>query len=691
MSIKVTTRDGSLSKAEQLFARGSFQAARALFVKAGLDPEKDPELAARLGACDQELARQRARELIKKARRSLKKGRSEEALALFVEAHAITREAWLEDRIRALQQEQQGARIAGAASAAEASGDYLAAAELYGRRPVGGPDQTAALDKARCLVMAGSWPEAISAYRDCDPRADRDLYHLGLALAMTRRYHECILCWAKIRSEHAGFVRQKEEVCELLASGCGEMLEADGEQVALFEQLKEITSLVDHPGLREALRACRNRLIAGYWRQERYDLVLDLLDEVEQMDVALLEVAAKASFLLAAQPDAEVAASRLDELGMYWLTALHDPEISNRLSRDAEQRSRMRDRLVERAEELVKSRADSAAGGGTWIVERWRAERGAVEEIRKLAASGEVGHLSICTPRFAARFGRSAAMLELIRGNRESFRDADRYLALGACYCPAAPSLFLAENGCYQQARDLLARIENQDEFARYAALRIELERGLQCLQSGDKNAVKHLASAASLLAAVPGYEDRIIRKAAEIDKDDMRSLELYERALAALVKERPSAGLRKALSTVMTDRAVEAFNRDRMGSKPLMVTLERALELDPANEAARIALGDARYNRDFEELTEALEKHRMTRACQIVERSGHQGIYDAFFEFMEEAAEELAGRFAERQQKWLILNDLCKWCAMVDHDHPVAEQIRGRLALLQRGERLDD
>ncbi|MBN1653770.1 MAG: hypothetical protein JXA30_08340 [Deltaproteobacteria bacterium] len=681
MTENLTYQDKHLAKAEELFSRGSFQAAKKFFEKAGYGLERD-EIAEKLRICNKEIAAQRAKELIKKARRCLAKGRPAEALALFIQAHGITGEAWLEDRISGLRRELQNVGSEDAASTAEAAGDYLAAADLYGRLAREGSNEAAALRRAHCLVMAAQWADAVEVYQGVDPQTHRDLYEFGLAMAMTGRYYECLKHWAKIPSEHADFIQQKRAVCALLASDSLERLETDIDHAAVLDELKDILRAMDHAGLKEAVRCYRNRLIALYWRDERYDLILKLLDEIDEIDPVLLEVAARASFLRVSESASELTASQLDDLTMYWLTALNQPETWSKLSTDAEQSSRLQARLIERAEALVKNGADLCSGDGERIYARWKEERSVMEQLRELAKGREHEDLPIYTPRFASRFGRSAAMLELIRSNRESIRDTDRYLTLGAYYSGAAPALFLAEDGCYEQALQLVKGLENQDEFTSYAALKIEFEIGLNLLEMGDKNAVRHIKSAAVLLTTAPGFEERIAQKAAGIT--DRRFIELYEKALGILIKEKPSPGLNRALSTLITTRAVMDFNRSRISVTPLSAAIERALELDPDNEAARIALSDAQYNRDFDELNEALEKHKMTRACQIVERSEHEGIYDAFFEFMEDAMNEVNERVTDKGERIFMLNDLYKWCQCVDCDHPLVDELGDLLDLEQ-------
>ncbi|NOQ47228.1 MAG: tetratricopeptide repeat protein, partial [Desulfobulbaceae bacterium] len=207
-----------LARAETLFNKKSYQAALKEYEKyVKLHKNSIQEMVAgHIRICKQETAATRARELVKKARRLLKKDNPAQALVFFEQAYAITGDSHLAGKIDELRVKSGDRDMAASADQAEDAGDYLTAAELLRQLHATHPDNSLLCRRARCLIMAGQWQQAVATYAEADCSATADLYNAGFALAREQKFADCLNHWQKIQSEHPDFLAQKETVHALL-------------------------------------------------------------------------------------------------------------------------------------------------------------------------------------------------------------------------------------------------------------------------------------------------------------------------------------------------------------------------------------------------------------------------------------------------------------------------------------------
>jgi hypothetical protein len=343
----------------------------------------------------------------------------------------------------------------------------------------------------------------------------------------------------------------------------------------------------------------------------------------------------------------------------------------------------MRSRLIERAELLVRSRADSCDGDAKEIVARWESERAVTEEIYGMTRDLPGPPRGICTPRFAARFGKAGGMLALIRRCSMSQEGERHLLDLGAWYSEAAPVLFCGLDGDIDKASEMLAPGQPDDPFSELALRRAAFICGLVFLDTADKKALKHFRTAVSLFETSKVFEEQLIEKVFEVE--EMEALKLCEQVLALIVDEHPTGGLKQALSTVSTRVAIDRCNRGEMGLDAFTLVIEKALALDPANEEARIAKGDAQVDLEIKALNQALERHKMARACEIAERSQHPETRETFFTFMENIFDLFSRKGMTRAESVFMVNNLYKWCERVDPEHPFLDEIGKELVALSQ------
>ncbi len=177
-------------------------------------------------------------------------------------------------------------------------------------------------------------------------------------------------------------------------------------------------------------------------------------------------------------------------------------------------------------------------------------------------------------------------------------------------------------------------------------------------------------------------YEKKLIEKAFECYELD--ELNRYEEALNIIYTKRPSKGIKKALSLVMSKRAIDRYNLRLINNKTLNIILQKALALNPKNEHARVSLYDTKVDCELIALERALGKHKMNKACNIVVESKSAKVRSCFFEFMEDTVNTLYEMDMEDERKIFFLQDTYKWCAMVDKSHSILHDINDMLRSLE-------
>jgi hypothetical protein len=288
----------------------------------------------------------------------------------------------------------------------------------------------------------------------------------------------------------------------------------------------------------------------------------------------------------------------------------------------------------------------------------------------------------VCTPRFAERFGRSVPVLQLVRDNRAFFDNTEAYLTTGSCYTAARESLYRLESGEYDAAVATLPDANRDDEFTHYGILKVHYTRGLHDLEEGVNHPARFFEASAALFEVAPRYEEELVQRAMEAC--ELQEYERYEEALGAIHRIRPSQRIAEALSLVMSWRAVHLYNGRKISARNLETVLKKALKLDPDNDHANLALGDARADLEMIELDRAFSRRKMHKAYAIASESSHQIVRDQFFVTMEELVESLDKSDFAPREKLVILDDLRGWCAKMNGAHPLLGRIDGLLRRIE-------
>jgi len=679
-----------LERAEKLFKKGSYALAKPAFeeINAVL---QDEDIAEKIKICEKEITLLETKELIRKGRRSLKKGNLRDAIQYFEEAYRLSGEEWLPEKISSLKAEMAGRKSFEAAKDAEQSGDYEKAAELYEEAISVNETESKEilLRRAHILVKAGKYEEAVSIFGTLNISDERAVYDYGFALAKIKKYYDCLKVWDALPEKNNTFSEQKKAVRSLLAAELYECFENSKRCVPkpglgnedkggiaqwerIYEQGKYLTDTAGDKELSGLTEYARYSLAGDLWKTGQYDKVRELLlPYPSQMNAGITEAYAKLFFRLA-----EMSREYLTEFTLFWLTALYSPETYIKLAPDETRREKTRQALIQKGEDLIKKKYPDCSAA----LACWKAEKKAVETLHSLAAGKP---FPVGTPRFIRKFGGSEPILEMIRNNREFFSDTELYLSTGAYYSSAGQSLFHLHNRNYEEVFEGLPISDKAaDEFVSYCIERVYFEYGLYCLEKGEPGIGRYFETAAALFEKSPEYEKTFIDKA--MSSDHLHEMQWYENALAYIYAKRPVKKIGEALSIIMARRAIRMQNRRQLSLRSTEAVLKKALKLHTDNELARTSLESMQAELDLEDLIRAIEKHKINKACQIAVKSQHREVKEEFLDFIRYNVEHLDDPDIKDRERLFLLNDFAKWCARVDESHPLMKDIDKRLEALK-------
>lgn len=671
---KVKNLETILTRAEKLFRKANYPLAKREFEKARKmvkpeDVEKLRDITEKIKICGKEAAGLKAEDLVRRAKKYARKGNPQEALKCFKEAYGISGEDWVREKIDRLLAILHDRDISKAARDAEASGEYLKAADLYEQVFAAQNRDDILFKRARCLVKAGRHKEAISIFRGLDVGDNSSLYDYGFALAKEDRYYECLKVWDNIKSQDSGFTEQKETVRILLKTDLYNRFKEAKDFGRIFDETKYLVNSAGLQGLDGLLEYSKYAWIDELWKEEQYETIADLITgSPTEISNAMVPLYAKTYFKLAEMSD-----THLDDLRLFWLNAVYSG-VSGKLSSGPEEDEIVRRELIQMAEGLITRHVNGEDGSAEDLLTLWNKEQKLIKDLHALVGNRQdLAHL-ILTPQLAARFGKSAEVLQLIRENMSFFKNREHYLTAGSYYSLAAQALFHMENGEYEEAIANLPNETNGDEFVDYGVKRVEFAYGLYCLENGGSKLGRYFEGSPSLFEISPGYEKELIEKAMNVY--EIHKLTRYKEVLDVIHRIGPSKGIESALSIVMSRWAIEAYNDERINDKTLAITLRKALALDPENEHARGNLNDTKVDLERINLIKALDKHKMNKACKIAAESEYQEVRDDFFAFFRRNLDSLDQMGFGDKEKAFLLRDFYGWCARVDDSHSILYDI---------------
>ncbi len=680
---KAQDLDSILAGADKFWKRGNYPLAEKEYLKA-LKKGYQGDLSRELAVCREEIAKQTHKELLKKGRTQLRKENVQSALQLFEQAQELDPQTWLQEKIQELRGQVQSGNSLENAREAEARGDFQRAAELYAQA-CQGPEASAdiLLRKASCLVKSGDFEAAVQDFARLEPSSNKDLYNQGFALIKTGRLYEGLCVWERVQrggiaeSRWQQFQEQMELVAIALAHELGGSVRDglyDDDAAFMCRQIDFLLKRLQEEELKQDLGMCRRMLIRDLWAGQRYQDIEGLLDlPSEDIDSGQIAVFAKLYFKLA-----QSAGSHLNELRMFWLTAVYDDPLIAGFASES-QLEQVRARLIHMAEESIKKASGYDGTKGHSAEVRWNTDKGLLERLSGLGKAPEDGSCVLFTPGLAARFGRSRDMLELIRAHKCSFQNQDEYLCIGGYYSEAGQSQYLLDEESYAHAFTILPPVvAENDEFSGYVSVKVHFYYFLHCLETGEGKAERCVENFGYLFDLDSKYENLLVQYADRaIERASFETLQRYESGLQKILPQISFRAVAQRLSLIMSIRAIRSYNRGELANPALASQLKHALRFDPENEHALGNLRSTMIDMDIVKMDQAAEKGKLKKAGSIAAQSDYPEVRDHFFEKAQEMIEDIHDlKGAHAQWKERLLRELQVSCSRVDPSHPLLVEI---------------
>jgi tetratricopeptide (TPR) repeat protein len=681
---KVKDINGILANAEKYFLRGNFQLALKNFKTAQKKLKRD-DIAAKIVQCQREVDIEKAKQQVKKAFKAEKKGHLKKALTDFQAANRVLNEEWILKRIEKLDTQLTGHNAVSLAEAAEAAGDFRKAAEYYATACNDTFDETTEpflLKRARCLVRAKQYVEAVDVFKNRSHMNDGESYDYGFALAQVGRYVQCLRAWEGLEVHDERIRDQQRIVIQCLVTDMTARMERSEDDASICgdaHYLLQSAAALLFSNQREKIEKIYQystlAWIEKLWEAEEWRSIADILENyMGPLTPTLLALNAKVWFKMAEDDN-----RHLPTMLLYWLSAIYSPSISMTFAPNSPQQQKVRHQLVSMAEDLIKKHADTRYGR---------------KALTQLAIDDELMQtlLELCekqgkpmdllyTPGLSGHLNRSNAVLGLIRENRDFFKRRQHYLETGAYYSAAGSGLYQLKNQAYEKAAELctdLPEDSKKDEFVAYAIKLIHFEYGLHCLECGDDQVNDYFQFTPALFEIAPTLLQKLTQSAVNFEK--WSRLKPYEDVLTFIYKQFPDRSLGEALSLVMSRGAIANFNKGRLNPKALRGRIRKALKFDPENEMAKETLQDTTINFEVQTMYTAFDRHKLGKASKIARESDFDEVRDRYFEFIEGAFDQILACDLDSEEKMIIINDLFEWGTTVDAFQPVMDKLKMHL-----------
>ncbi len=689
MAKKRNKLDTILNRAEKLFETKNYLLAEIEFKKAR-QKLNSPEIEEKLAICLKYTQEIKGREFVKKGQKALGKNDISEAVSCFREAEKLLQESWIKDKILDLEQSLSGSEAAARAEIAARNKDYPAAADLYLELAQMDNNEKYLARGAICLVKGNAFNKAVELFKALDSFNDAAHYHFGYALAKQGRYLEALARWEMIDSRDADFLGQFNQVLGLAFGQLKAALKAGAdinEMLAGANRLLGLGAVRDNDALVKGLEIladyCRLSLMMPLWETGDYSAVAQLLDAMVSGADPAINILYAATYYHLAETQPDLAGALSD----YWLSAVYSGGLMA-VGQDSEKQDKVRQQLIRMAEKRFSSMAGFGNGCNSTAAKQFGIDKTLMADLWAISRDRQASlpKLRICSPGFANRYGFSETILTLIRENKAHFRDETHYLETGACYSRAWESFYALKTGNTQSAFDLLGQTgidaaEPADEFTRYALALVRFKYGHIAIANKDKNFLDYFDAAGRLFAAIPGIEEQFLQEMMQYEGPHVIE---YEAVLSFLHKLRPSEPIAEALSFFMGQAAVARFNMGKINNKQFMVTLGKALGIDPDNEFVLQLREQTDMEVELEALYNAMNKRKMGKAATLAKKSRFPEIRDRFFDFIEQMMKFIQDSGPENSFRTVEYTDLINTCMAVDPYHPVIKTLKMKIQLLK-------
>ncbi len=683
---KVVDIDLVLAKADKFYEKCNFQPALQQYQKVvKLSGRED--IGDKIAVCKKELEKLSAKDMIKRARKNLKKKKIKPALDFFRKAYKITGENWLAEKIDELESRDQSNTAQNAAQSAEKKGEYLKAAQLYGQSAGDKGNNKFCNKMAECFVKAKKYKDAIAAYQTISINLDRDFYYYGFALAKEGNSFKCLKMWDKLINHYQGLTEQKKIIATQLILDILEQYKNNQDIGRIYEQALYIINFPGcdaEPWLKDLLEYARLKFIEKLWDKKDFESVANIIfnenpdSRFQLIKPEMITIGAKVGYHLY-----EKSGFSQNDFPMYWINSVYN---HNNFKNDLKESEVIRKELLKKAEQKIKKK-DSALSSkeSQRALAWWDLEKKIITELKCLAENLGEGVENVCTPLYAARVSKSQEVLKWLNAHEDSFVDSEKWLETGSYFTPAIQALYLAKSGEYEKAFQEIALLKNNsdnNEFITFGINKVEFEYGMFLFENGASRLGRYFKTAGNFFSRALSYEKKFARMAMESEKTE--DICKYEEILGVIHNSRPSKLINKAFSFVMTTRAIDLYNLDKLSLKAFNGLVKKALRFDPENEFAQATLENNKTQIQIVNLDNALGKHKISKACDIVINADNWEVERAFFDFMENIIDSADSHLTDNftnLDKILLFNEILQGCEKVDSTHAMNDRIKMLIA----------
>mgnify|MGYP000244668083 CR=1 FL=1 len=681
MAKKKNKAETILRRAEKLFNAGNFLLAEKEFLKIR-NKIDHVDIDQKLEVCRKETRSVKARQLIKDGHKAVQNEDLSRAIAFFKDANELVPDPSLMDKIKELRDRLLLEKRGDAAQQAVAAHDYAGAAALYARAWEETGEQEFLGKNALNLVKAKTYEAAVEQFERLDHPEPEAVYAWGVALAKIHHYCRAMEQWAQLDLNDPRFVQQKKGLFELACSAVYEGLKKATDVQTCLHDAQFLLSIAQSLGskaqahvstLGKVCEYYRLLLVEDLWKQENYMGVAELLEGMPTfVDPELLALHAKCYFHLSRDQ-----ADFLSPMMTFWLTAIYSRQVSDGFSHDSGVKEKVQQKLIRMAEQRINGHGNLQSTRRAEVY--LGIEKKLINDLFLISQLQPGSECPITTPGYALISGSSDTIVDVIRKNRNYFKDELHYLETGGYYSRAGEALYALKIGKLKESMEFIDAMEPQgdvDEFVHYVSCAVQFENGLFVLKHHNKLLLKYFKSTHELFIAVPSIEKEFTDLMLQYEGNQLL---IHEELLLYLHKQHPTALLGKALSFMMAQSAIQRYNRKKINNKQVKVALEKALNLDANNELAYETLEQTCIELETEAVYSAINRHKLNKAARLTADSVYSQVYDNFFEFMGEIVDDFKQTdiSLDNAVKRVYLNDFINAVLIVDARHPLRHKIQ--------------
>ena len=671
-------KNETLEKAERFFGRKNYRLARQEYEKY-LGTSADSGILEKIAICEQELKRERSDDLLKQARHAVKMDKNGKALECFKEAYALFPEEWVKKRIDALQGAREKGNNLADAEAAEKSGDFKKAAELYKTVLETEKNTDTAIRAMSCFILCEEPAKAESVIENCREQlrtvagfTRKQLYDYGYVLARLDRYGECLSVWKRIESGNAKFLEQKDCVSYLWEKKLYEKFRLAPDFPALKKEAEEFLQYGDSQTVRNIIAYCEIKIAGQLAEKGLYESAIEMLPGLfPEMTMEHIVFYAKLYYqAMTAKQDVPMIICHA-----LVLTVAANPSFTSAfLSKEGGTKPLM-DKYYD---ELKKHNGNNY----TYTLHLDK-NMEALEMLDKILPD-EKKETLVLAPRLALLTNRNGEIFKHLAEalEKRAFAEDDRRACMEAAafygqYATQAMEIFEGE----ENLADMKMPADEKDRLASFAFGLIHLDAAFIALRENDlRHASRALMNTGRFLIDYPHYV-KIFTIYLDEDNDvETEAFLTVENALSAINRKYRDKSLEEAISRITVSRVLQQYYDSEIKLKLIVPDLKKALPHLPADYMTE-EIDELLMDAEREELREYLDRMKLNQAAKFTEASEYGEVSDFFFEAMTTIYYETlhVSSGEEPALRKHALSELLGACVIVDPEHEVTEMIRDK------------